>query len=401
LPVIEITKIDKQNMEPGLHLMELLVANYGVFQTYLVMFDDAGDVRWLLDMSDVGHIVYTDLRSENGNWIFMDESLIIEVSESGEVLLLEPIKQFAGNHDFIQLAPDRLLLAGSRNDAKAFKRDGSEMVTKFDHVLEYDRNTNKVSKFWDLAENLDLDRIVFNPDYTPDPEADWFHINSIAYDTKEESIVASGRTQGVLKVDQENNLKWILAPHARWGRAGRFGEGFDITDYLLTAVDSMGNPFPKEIQHGLAGTDEFEWFTGQHSLNILENGNILLFDNGMSRDFIPVPTYSRAVEYEIDEENMTVRQVWQYGKERGFDLHSLITSNVDVLSETNNRLITAGNIRVNQDQPNAKMVEITYPENKVVFEAKVIFKDAKGTGEKSWAQFDLLFKGHRYPLFQE
>ncbi len=39
--------------------------------------------------------------------------------------------------------------------------------------------------------------------------------------------------------------------------------------------------------------------------------------------------YSRAVEYVIDEKTMTVKQTWEFGKDRGFDWYSAVTSNVE------------------------------------------------------------------------
>ncbi len=168
---------------------------------------------------------------------------------------------------------------------------------------------------------------------------------------------------------------------------------------MLTALDKNGNPLPQALQSGSQAGQDFEWSTGQHAVNILDNGNILLFDNGLMRNFQSEPSYSRAVEYKIDEEKMTIQQVWQYGKERGLEMYSPITSDVDVLPDTGNRLITVGNIRGGSDSPHAKLIEITYPNNEEVFEAKIFFKDAMGSGEKTWAQFDLLFRGERYPFF--
>jgi len=134
-------------------------------------------------------------------------------------------------------------------------------------------------------------------------------------------------------------------------------------------------------------------------LTLLDNGNLLLFDNGLARNFQKAPTYSRAVENKIDDEAKTIQQVWQYRKEKGLDMFSAVTSDVDVLPRTGNRLITAGNIRLVEHPPHAKIIEITYPENKEVFEARVFFKDAKGTGEMSWAQFDLVYRGERYSIY--
>jgi hypothetical protein len=47
------------------------------------------------------------------------------------------------------------------------------------------------------------------------------------------------------------------------------------------------------------------------------------------------------------------------------------------------------------------MVEVSYPDNEEVFEAHIFFKDALGTKAQEWAQFDLVYRGARYPLINE
>ena len=49
-------------------------------------------------------------------------------------------------------------------------------------------------------------------------------------------------------------------------------------------------------------------FHHQHSARRLANGHLLLYDNGNFH----TPPYSRAVEYALDEENLTATLVWQY-----------------------------------------------------------------------------------------
>ena len=57
---------------------------------------------------------------------------------------------------------------------------------------------------------------------------------------------------------------------------------------------------------------------------------VTAFDNGDARHLeqppLPDMKYSRAVIYRIDQEKMTVEQVWEYGKERGHDWYSPVTS---------------------------------------------------------------------------
>lgn len=396
-PTIEIDQLDRSRMEPGMHLIEMLIANNGKFQSYTIIFDDAGDIRWFMDMSSTGQITYSALRNGFGNWLYLDWIDLYELNDLGREIKKETLYDFAGNHYLEELPNGNILMGGSRKDAAVRRSDGRQVVTRFDHVLEWNRRENRPEKNWDLAAVLDIDRAVFQADYSLDFAADWFHLNSIAK-TEDGGVIASGRNQGVVKVDSDNQPQWILAPHAAWGKAGRDGNGIHTRDYLLTALDSNGKKLPPIVQLGTKPSDGFEWSTGQHSLNWLGNGRLLLFDNGLARNLNNKPTYSRAVEYQIDEENRTIQQIWQYGKERGLDMYSPITSDVDVLPRTGNRLITAGNIRVNQPAPHAKLIELA--DGEVVFECRVLFKDAKGTGEKSWAQFDLVFKGERYTLYQ-
>ena len=396
-PDIEVAKAERSEMEPGFNAVEYLVGNKGKFLSYTILFDDEGQVRWYMDMSEAGQIVYSSMRGENGNWLYLSWIDLWELSDLGETIKREQFWNYSGTHEIIDMGDGKIMFGGSRKDTKVKRADGETPSTRYDHVVLWDRNANKGMKHWDLGEVLDIDRSVFPEDFALDFKADWFHINSVAVD-QDGSVLASGRNQGVVKVDENNKPIWIMAPHYKWGRAGRDGTGIDTKDYLLTAIDDNGEPYEENIQLGLAGAEDFEWSTGQHSITVLENGNYLLFDNGLSRDFAEKPSYSRAVEYQVDEENKTIRQVWQYGKERGLDMYSHITSEVDVLPATGNLLITAGNIRASSDKPHAKLVEITYPDSKVVFEAKVYFKDMLGSGERAWAQFDLVFRGERMPL---
>jgi arylsulfate sulfotransferase len=125
---------------------------------------------------------------------------------------------------------------------------------------------------------------------------------------------------------------------------------------------------------------------------LLPDRRIFVFDNGLQRDFTGDPgLFSRGVEYEIDEESMTVRQTWQYGEERGAEYFSSIISNVDYLPETGNRLIAPGIT----DGDGAFVTEVTYPAGEVVFEARIQFKNQLSTGVIAWGDFDLVYRSRR------
>ncbi|MEM9836196.1 MAG: aryl-sulfate sulfotransferase [Bacteroidota bacterium] len=397
-PRIEVTTLEREAMEPGFHVADLLLANDGKFLSYTVLFDDMGTIRWYMDMSENGQITYTPYRLKNGNWLYLDWTTLLEVDELGQTVSKQQMYGNAGNHEIVELYDGRLLMTGSKKDTYV-ERDGERIATRFDHVVLWDRAANQTAQDWDLRKVLDVDRSVFPADYNLDPRADWLHVNSVALDQVNQALLVSGRNQGVVKIDLQNQLKWILAPHVGWGKAGYKGQGLETSQYLLTAVDENGQAYPASIQRGKVSAPDFDWPQGQHGLNILPNGNLLLFDNGLYRHFEKPQQYSRAVEYAIDEKAKTIRQVWQYGKERGLAMSSPITSDVDVLPTTGNRLITCGNIRQTDEPGHAKLVEVTYPDNRVVFEADLFFEDAKGNQQPSWGQLDLVFRGERYPIF--
>ena len=135
-----------------------------------------------------------------------------------------------------------------------------------------------------------------------DQYMDWTHANGLSYDAADDSILVSLRNQNaILKVDRETkDIKWILGRHDDWPE--------NLQDRLLTPVGDL------------------LWPGYQHNPRMTHAGTVILFDNrahGGAMPFeprLPLPeNFSRGVEYEVDEENMTVRQVWTSGDGPGED----------------------------------------------------------------------------------
>ena len=78
-------------------------------------------------------------------------------------------------------------------------------------------------------------------------------------------------------------------------------------------------------------------FYGQHDPHVLENGNLLLFDNGCYRPAGGSITYSRAIEYDMQARDV----VWEYRDSPFFNFYSPMVSGVDPLPN-GNVLITEG-----------------------------------------------------------
>ena len=103
------------------------------------------------------------------------------------------------------------------------------------------------------------------------------------------------------------------------------------------------------------------WFLKAHAVELQANGNILLYDNGMtSRPF------SRAVEYRLDEQKKTSRIAWQYDGAPQQTWQTLYWGDADRLSN-GNTLITAGTW--SRTTP-SRIFEVT-PDHRRVWEIKL------------------------------
>ncbi|MEJ7740664.1 MAG: aryl-sulfate sulfotransferase [Chitinophagaceae bacterium] len=354
------------NMEPGLNL----VSSFSNSNPYIpYMTDHYGDIRWLLDYTthpDLDSLSYDDgiSRLKNGNFYFGDEttSKIYEVDLLGKVVNSWGLSGYIFHHE-VQEKPNGNFLISATNPSST-STNGT--LTIEDYVIEIDRRTGGIVYTWDLKESLDENRLVMYAE-----ERDWMHINALFYDSSDNTIIVSGRMQGVVKLSYDNKVKWILGPHKDWGKNRR---GENLNPFLLTPLDARGNKITDTLMlNGNKNHPDFEWSWFQHSPTLMPNGDLLLFDNGWRRNFNGADTdpYSRAVEYKIDPVKMTVRQVWQYGKERGIETYSRIVSNVQFLPKSNHVLFCPGFQVANSRGKGGKVVEVDYATGKAVFQSSI------------------------------
>ena len=154
----------------------------------------------------------------------------------------------------------------------------------------------------------------------------WVHVNSVDYDPTDDSIIISSRHQSALiKIGRDKKVKWIMGSPEGWKK--------EFADKVLTPVDSKGNRIKCEGNKCEGG---FDWTWTQHtgwrvdSMSDKKTFILSVFDNGDARGMeqppLPDMKYSRAVFFRIDQEKMTVEQIWEYGKERGHEWYSPVTS---------------------------------------------------------------------------
>jgi len=390
-PTIEINAATPDRMEPGMNLSAMTVRIGSKSNGYPIIFDRNGDIRWYLDLSAYGGLMAPFERISDGNYIGGSGASVFEYDPLGRLVDQITLPGYNFHHDIRELPNGHLVAAVDKAGTEIITYKGT-IASVEDYIIEIDRTTKQIVNSWDLREILDVSRkdTLIN-------SGDWFHNNGLWYSAADNCLIVSGRVQGVVKVTWDNKIKWILSPHQSWGNAGWDGSGPPTAPYLLTAVDSNGNPYPDEVQDGVFGAADFDWGWGQHNPRLLSNGNLFLFDNGDFRYYMTdFPKYSRAAEFVVDENAMTVRQVWQYGKERGPETWSRIISAVDPLPRTGNRLFCPGIVLTDQGTY-AKVIEVNYPDNAIVFEATLHFK--KLYAPPNTAIADIVYRSHRITIY--
>lgn len=294
---------------------------------------------------------------KNGNIVYSvpERNIIYETNYLGKIINTWNIPvEFLGSHHEICEIPSgpkegNFLVTVSQKDVRAPNDPGSRLFVE-DHVIEIDRKTGELLTTWNLRECLQVDRSIM-PTYARNMtlntlEFDWCHNNGLAFDPLDNTLIISTFHHGFAKVDWANKLKWILAPHGGWNMNGR-GESLD--KYLLKAADLQGNLYPDSVQLGFKSMAGFEWPWVNHSPSVRsEQGKLVMtcMVNGASKNFKTMPFFelsSFGFEYVIDESEMTVRQGWTYGREKGASVFSVTAGQATRLKE-GNYLLTFGSI---------------------------------------------------------
>lgn len=317
-----------------------------------IIIDNFGSIRGIKKIGIEGGV-----HLKNGNYLngFGKRNIIFEENEIGKILKVYELGKYSYHHHALEMENGNFLLAVNKDDAVKIDQDGKKIETVEDHIIEIDRATGKIVKEWDIGDILDVNRLYQGMG----KGGDWFHMNSFIYDKKDNSLIISGNNQGVIKIDYETGkLKWIMAYHKDWGRAGRDGKSKDLNKYLLYATDKDGNRYSDDIQKGNKSIEEFEFPVGQHDLSWVGENQILMFDN--RRLTAPVfknqsKKYSRAVIYEIDEKNMNIKEIWSFGKELKDELYSSVVSSAEQIG--NSILIGAGAVE-NSNSDNGRIIQV-------------------------------------------
>lgn len=314
-----LTYSDKNNL--GNELYFVTPSSKG----YTAAYDVNGDVRWYLNENflwdiqrlDNGHILLSSNRLINSPYYMTG---LMEMDLLGKIYY-EYSLPGGYHHDVYEMEDGNLLVAS----------DNFENGTVEDYIVEIDRETGEIIKEIDLTNILPVKN---NGDNAYTTDYDWFHNNSVWYDKATNSITLSGRHKdAVINIDYDTlELNWIIGSPEGWNE--------DMQKYFFKPTNNL------------------EWQWAQHAAMILPNGNIFIFDNGNNRSKTEENgvkagnNYSRGVIYNINTTNMTISQVWEYGKGEGSYFYSPYISDVDYLNKNHYLIHSGGHVVSNGNVSN-------------------------------------------------
>jgi len=349
-----------------------------------VIVNDLGEVVWYY--LPEGHKVHEIRPTAHGTYtyeIWPGTGGLVEIDVLGNIVrrwhftgtatdIAEnsiPVATDSIHHDYIDLPNGNMLVLSSENRVVEnwYSSETEAMAPRIDanvvgDVIVEMTMEGEVLREWKLHDLLDPYRIAYRSlrqDFwakhyghvVEGPVHDWTHGNAIIYEEKDNSFIVSLPYQdAVIKISMDSGeLVWILGNHDNWRDPWN--------EKLLTPVG------------------DFEWSYKHHAVSHTPNGTYLLYDNGVGRTspFDPgmalQDSYTRAVEYAVNEETMEVSQVWVYGPEDE-KFYARYLGDVDWQPQTDNILITIGAQETNAEGENsppgpgtqrwARLVEVTY-----------------------------------------
>ncbi len=227
--------------------------------------------------------------------------------------------------------------------------DGVLKIESF--LSEIDRN-GTVIKEWDIGKIFSEYMLQEGDDpsnFVRDG-VDWFHMNAATYDPADDTLLISSRENFVVKLDYNTGkIIWLL------GDETKHWHSYPSLQKLALSLSTGQTPI------------------GQHALSITQNGQLMLFNNGLRSLNNPLGTpagidlaTSQAAIFDINSQNRTGQMAWSFDD----GLYSDICSSIyeDKLSTQGDYLINYAAVDnrtrvviqgINKDKQ--KLFEFSYP----------------------------------------
>jgi hypothetical protein len=283
------------------------------------------------------------------NWLLKDETFtVVDTFPHGD------------GHDFKLLPNGHALILGGDN----WPVDMSQFVPggRPDAVLQslvfWEVDANKQILFqWRARDHL---AITDSLDFLDVASVDWTHVNGLTLDPLDNNYLVSlrGFCQ-ILKISRTTgDVIWRL--------------GGKSSDFTFIGEHPENAPY---------------YFIGQHNIHRLANGDLLFFDNGSLQNQGPLAgrTYSRAVEYHLDETNLTATLVWEYRH-----TPDVLTPTEGIVKRFSNGNTYIGWVSAAQQGSGPVLTEVN-ASNQVMFEMSIPgFKSQSILNKQVWNSPDLV-----------
>jgi hypothetical protein len=259
---------------------------------YATAFDSAGRVAWYrafpggmpaveVKQQTNGAITAMLSTSHGGDLV---AGQVVAVSPEGVSVrtYTAPASSYLDPHEFWELTDDQGAYAGAvffaytvrHVDLSAHGGSSDSLITGHQLVVQSAAGVQTVLfDAWDHFVPTDNVELVAG-------QVDFDHPNSLSIAADGNYVVSWRNLDVITKIDASTGaLIWTLA-----------------------------GPFSARASDFTFVSDPLNGFSAQHSARALDNGNLLVFDNGTRH---PTPT-SRAVEYQLDTSAHTATLAWQY-----------------------------------------------------------------------------------------
>lgn len=292
------------------------------YTPYLTIYDNSGSLAF----SKPGIGISVDFKKQlNGNYSFFsfltekfyildpDFNYIDSVTcgngyttDLHELIVMENGNMLIMSYDTIEVDMSQIITGGQSNAIVA------GLV-----IQELDKNKNVVYQWrsWEEMEITDGS----HQDFTA-AKIDYAHGNSIEPDWDGNLIISSRHLDEITKINRKTGK-------IMWRLGGKKNQFTFINDDIK--------------------------FNYQHDARRVAPGRLLLFDNGNFHS----PPFSRAVEYELDEVNLTAKLVWQFDHSK--EIYGFAMGNAQRLSN--------GNTFIGWGFTQPNVTEVT-PLGKIVYE---------------------------------
>ncbi|MFZ4671565.1 MAG: aryl-sulfate sulfotransferase [Flavobacterium sp.] len=328
----KINVITKNNPSDGyifINQFHLSNSNPNSTNYIAILNNDGFPVYYKKSNNQIVNFKYFETNTNQKRYSYNDNTLgkIIVMDENfNEIKQLELLPNNGhgairtDNHDFVYFNDYHYILPAyvNRPGVNMNAYGGANSVELIDFAFQEIVNGQVIFE-WNSANFPEFlqhtDPIYYNQ-FATRPKVDYFHFNSITIDPNDNNFIVSARHMNqIYKINRTSGqIMW------------RFGGSND--DFNLTENKIISHP---------------------HHATILTNGNLLLFDNGVTK----IPKQSRLVEFAIDENNFTATIVNQYTEiGRYFD----IMGSAQKLQNGNYFIGWGGNIT---SQVNANKSDIT------------------------------------------